>query len=303
MRLLSSPAIGLLADTVNDASSTRKVYLLAGGLAVLGIALIVITVWFWKSTRHDPELLAPLEAMGSRKFRHMDERAQQHVLDTSRPPNAQPMRWGVVRGEPEEVVELDLRAIHDPSRLDYDDLRDPVESVDSVGDVAGADGVGDVAGVGVTPASADPSVSDPSVSADPSASAESGDLHVEIGRSADGGEAGGVSFVSTADLTEAAAAAKAAVGSRDLTTPMARDFDDVKAPATVIEPLLIVPIDHNLPPSEPPPRPAPAPIVVSSSPLPIAEPDEIEDDLVYDDVDATQGPIDPLLRMFDRNDK
>ena len=78
-------AAGVLADTINDASSTRKVYLLAGGLAVLGIVLIVITVWFWRSTRHDPELLAPLETMGSRRFRKMDDGSKRQLLDAVRP--------------------------------------------------------------------------------------------------------------------------------------------------------------------------------------------------------------------------
>src|SRR3954453_4130378 len=68
MTLLSA----VLADSINDVSSTRKVYLLAGALAVLGVLLIIVTVWFWRTTRHDPELLAPLEQMGTKRFRAVD---------------------------------------------------------------------------------------------------------------------------------------------------------------------------------------------------------------------------------------
>ncbi|MEO7398616.1 MAG: hypothetical protein ABIW84_08640 [Ilumatobacteraceae bacterium] len=132
MKLLSSQ----LADTVNDADSTRKVYMLAGALVLLGILLITVTVWFWRSTHHDPELLAPLEAMDSRGFRKADGGAQQHLLDEARPDSAQPMRWGVVRGEPDSGHEVDLRAINKaPARSDYDDLR---ESNDVPADVAAA---------------------------------------------------------------------------------------------------------------------------------------------------------------------
>ena len=108
--------MGVFADTVNDPNSTRKVYLLAGALALLGLLLIAITVWFWHSTRHDPALLAPLETMGQRRFRTLDGGAQQQVLDSARPPDAKPMRWGVVRGEVNVEPEIDLRAI-DPRHL------------------------------------------------------------------------------------------------------------------------------------------------------------------------------------------
>ena len=85
MKLLSVRAAGVLADTINDANSTRKVYLLAAGLAVLGLALIAITVWFWRSTRHDPELLGPLEVLGDRKFRRLEGSEQRDVLDKTSP--------------------------------------------------------------------------------------------------------------------------------------------------------------------------------------------------------------------------
>ncbi len=129
-------ANGLLADSVNDASSTRKVYLLAGGLALLGLALLVITVWFWRSTRPEPELLAPLEIMGDRKFRRLDVNGQQDLLDSVRPDDAQPLRWGVVEGAPIQEPVIDLVAAARIDVIGFDDLRDPnpapnVDGIDS----------------------------------------------------------------------------------------------------------------------------------------------------------------------------
>jgi hypothetical protein len=122
-------AFGILADTINDASSTRKVYLLAGGLAVLGITLLVVTIWFWRSTRPEPALLAPLEIMGERKFRQLDDAAQQELLDSVRPQDAQPLRWGTVHGDPIEEHVIDLEAAARAELIGFDDLRDPVPAV------------------------------------------------------------------------------------------------------------------------------------------------------------------------------
>ena len=123
--LIGPSALGLLADTVNDASSTRKLYLIALGLALLGGVLLVVTVWFWRSTRPEPELLAPLEEMGARKFRQLDGRAQKELLDSVRPEDAQPMRWGVVHGDPLPGTEIDLEAAARADMIGYDDLREP----------------------------------------------------------------------------------------------------------------------------------------------------------------------------------
>jgi len=116
--------VGILADSVNDDSSTRKVYLLAAGLAALGVALLIITVWFWRSTRADPALLAPLEVMGERKFRNLDDVAQQDLLNSVRPEDAQPMRWGVVEGESLNGGVIDLEAAARVELKGFDDLRD-----------------------------------------------------------------------------------------------------------------------------------------------------------------------------------
>ncbi|MGD9702186.1 MAG: hypothetical protein AB7Q42_13430 [Acidimicrobiia bacterium] len=72
------------SSSINDTASTRRVQLIAGGLVVLGIGLIGITVWFWRSTRPDPESLAPLDLMGKRRWRRLDPIEQRHRLDSVR---------------------------------------------------------------------------------------------------------------------------------------------------------------------------------------------------------------------------
>lgn len=130
MKLTSFPSIarrvgGLFADSINDADSTRKVYLLAAGLALLGVVLLVATVWFWRSTRPEPELLGPLEKMGERRFRQLDGRARQDALNSARAKDAEPMHWGVVRGDAPSSPEIDLEAAARSEVMGYDDLRDP----------------------------------------------------------------------------------------------------------------------------------------------------------------------------------
>jgi hypothetical protein len=121
MTLLSA----VLADSINDVSSTRKVYLLAAALVLLGIVLIVVTVWFWRTSRHDPELLAPLEVMGTKRFRTLDAKAQQQLLDSTRPADAEPMRWGLVRGDIPPEPEIDLRQAAQRGSESYEDLFEP----------------------------------------------------------------------------------------------------------------------------------------------------------------------------------
>jgi hypothetical protein len=224
MTLLSA----VLADSINDVSSTRKVYLLAAALALLGVVLIVVTVWFWRTSRHDPELLAPLETMGKKKFRTLDTKTQQTLLDAARPPDAEPMRWGLVRGPigatPEP--EVDLREVHRRGSESYDDLREPP--------------------AGATVAAAAAAVDEGAVAEEDGPPAEVADVPAEaVEAGAGNGE------VAASEPVEEPKPVPAAV---DGTAPMA------KPPADPT--LLIVPLDHDLVAQreDPPARPATAPV-------------------------------------------
>jgi hypothetical protein len=122
-------AAGVLADTINDPGSTRTVYLLAAALTLLGIVLVVVTVWFWRSSRFDPEVLLPLEKMSSRAFRKSDGPAQQRMLDAARPKDAEPQGGATLRTPPSPEDVVDLNAISKAAVVSYDDLREPEPAV------------------------------------------------------------------------------------------------------------------------------------------------------------------------------
>jgi hypothetical protein len=294
-------AIGLLADSINDASSTRKVYLLAGGLALLGIALICITVWFWRSTRHDPELLAPLEVMGDKRFRRLGADGQRELLDSSRPADAMPLRWGVERTK---------------------------AGVDASSEPSGHEAVsaGPAAPAIVAAAAAAVAVSDPdrpaatvAQVAEPAPQHELDSMLAAFGAivPAAGGAASPVSPVSPVSPAEPVAAAEAAEAAPAVEVGPVVEVESVEAVASVdaepvlrpedlpvsppkvdIAPLVIVPVDHELGSGV-----ADRPVVrIGREDDPAAiEEIVVEEPVVVDEAPRPTPPaIDPLLRMFDR---
>lgn len=69
------------------AESNLTVNLIGGGLVVLGIALLVATLAFWRSAVEDPEVLAPLEVMADRRFVRAGHEQRAALLDSVRPSN------------------------------------------------------------------------------------------------------------------------------------------------------------------------------------------------------------------------
>ena len=77
---------------VGDPAATRTVYTTVVLLVVLGIGLAALAVWIHRRTRPEPELLAPLEEMDSRRWRSRDPATRGRLLDEARPAGARPLR-------------------------------------------------------------------------------------------------------------------------------------------------------------------------------------------------------------------
>lgn len=103
---------------IGDPDGTRTVTSIIALLAALGVALLMLAVWLFRTTRPDPELLAPLEVMGERRWRRGDAVWQRRRLDEIRPPGAMPL----ARSSAPPV--LDTSFDDGPSASGFDDLHD-----------------------------------------------------------------------------------------------------------------------------------------------------------------------------------
>ena len=72
-------------------ASDMRVNIISLGMIALGIALFIVTFRFWGSAGEDPEVLAPLEVMGDRKFARADEAGRVDLLNEVRPEGAAPV--------------------------------------------------------------------------------------------------------------------------------------------------------------------------------------------------------------------
>lgn len=133
-RGVSVSDLALLA--VGDPGRTRTVYAAIAFLVALGVGLSILAAWLVRSTRVDPELLAPLELMGDRAWRAGDPVWQRRRLDEVRPAGAEPLE----RMAPPPVADPEFDrgpALGDFS--DFDDLlRELGVEVDEVAPVAPA---------------------------------------------------------------------------------------------------------------------------------------------------------------------
>jgi hypothetical protein len=108
---------GMAAD-LSDANADRIIYLVAAGLVLLGIALAVATVWWWRSTRPEHPSLGPLEVMGEKRFRRSGDAERRQIIANSRPPGAQPLIAEPVAPQP-----VDLAVLAGAVPQGFDDLR------------------------------------------------------------------------------------------------------------------------------------------------------------------------------------
>ena len=97
------------------------------GMVVLGVALFVATLRYWRSAGEDPAVLAPLEVMGDRRFARADEDTRVSLLNEVRPADAD---------HPAEIVAppvLDHEPAEQerPFRDGFDHADDAVDVVDA----------------------------------------------------------------------------------------------------------------------------------------------------------------------------
>lgn len=107
----------VLISTIGDPDGTRTITSIVALLVAIGLALLLLAVWVFRRTRPDPELLAPLEAMGERGWRRGDPVWQRRRLDELRPHGARPLAPSVA------PPELDVSFDAGPTASGFDDLR------------------------------------------------------------------------------------------------------------------------------------------------------------------------------------
>lgn len=111
--------------SVGDPDGTRAVGSIVALLVALGLALVMVAVWLYRSTRPDPELLAPLEVMGERRWRRGDPVWQRRRLDDLRPVGANPLAPSVAPPDIDEAFD------QGPTASGFDDLHaDQADHVD-----------------------------------------------------------------------------------------------------------------------------------------------------------------------------
>jgi hypothetical protein len=110
--------------TIGDPDGTRTVTSIIVLLVALGLGLAMLAIWLHRTTRPDPELLAPLEVMGERKWRRADPVAQRRTLDAIRPARARPLEPSVA------PPALDAAFDAGPTATGFDDLHADAVDVD-----------------------------------------------------------------------------------------------------------------------------------------------------------------------------
>ncbi|MGA0863786.1 MAG: hypothetical protein ACO3RB_07840 [Ilumatobacteraceae bacterium] len=70
-------------------ATNMVVNVIGGGLIILGLVLVVVTLAFWRSAVEDPSVLAPLEVMGDRRFARAADERRVDILNSVRPDGAE----------------------------------------------------------------------------------------------------------------------------------------------------------------------------------------------------------------------
>jgi hypothetical protein len=129
--------LGVIASNFTDPQHERMIYFAAGGLVLLGVALLVATVLWWRGSKSEHAALAPLEVMSQRTWQRSTHVERARQLNNVRPrTDADPDDVQVNVAEEIDLDEL-LRAF----QPGFDDLREPqiVEPASSVADQRAGD--------------------------------------------------------------------------------------------------------------------------------------------------------------------
>jgi hypothetical protein len=118
--LVALSRIGVLAASdFTDPEHERLIYLAAGGLALLGVLLTVVTVVWWRGTKGEHAALAPLEVMGDRSWNKLTHVEQTRRLETVRTRTDGDVEPAAADADPVDLDEA-LRSF----QPGFDDLRD-----------------------------------------------------------------------------------------------------------------------------------------------------------------------------------
>ena len=113
--------------TVNPVlASSMSINLIGGGLVLIGLALLLCTLMFWKAAVEDSEVLAPLEIMADRKFARADDTRRLAMLNQMRPDGAEP----IVHHAPTTM--LMREPVSEPERPHLDEFSHDDDAVDVV---------------------------------------------------------------------------------------------------------------------------------------------------------------------------
>lgn len=106
----------------DDSGATNTVLAVVAVLVVIGILVLGFTWWFWRSTKPEPEALAPLELLGTRKIRKTDSDGRRRALDAVRPTS--PATTAPAAAEPVDLAALAARDLPPISELQESDLQE-----------------------------------------------------------------------------------------------------------------------------------------------------------------------------------
>lgn len=105
------------AAEFTDTRHATIIYAAAGGLVLLGLVLIAVTVVWWRTSRVEHPVLAPLEVMGDRSWWKATDAERRRLVSAVRPAIE-----GAVAAAPPVMVDLDEMERGGPPA--FDDLAD-----------------------------------------------------------------------------------------------------------------------------------------------------------------------------------